>query len=77
MSHPKVRKATSSPRTAKPTNKFRTNMATLNAYRSTNALNQSLITTVKKLYETRDITNVKTAKGAMDLLKANEFNNFK
>ncbi len=51
-------------------------MATLNAYSSTNALNQTLMTTVKKFYEHRDITNVKTAKVAMDLLKANEFNKF-
>ena len=74
--NPKVRKSTSSPGPAKPTKKFKANMTTLDTYSSTRALNQTLMSTVKKLYETRDITNVKTAKAAMELLKANDIKTF-
>ncbi len=76
MSKPRVRKTPSSPQKAKPTKKLKANMAALAAYSSTSALNDTLMKTVKHQYENRDITNVKTAKAAMDLLKANEFNKF-
>ncbi len=70
--NPKVRKSTSSSETTKPTKKFKANMTTLDAYSSTIALNQTLMANVKKLYGSRDITNVKRAKAAMELLKAND-----
>mgnify|MGYP000332252344 FL=1 len=77
MSNPRVRKSPSSPQKAKPTKQFKANMAALDAYSSTIALNETLLSTVKELYKTRDITNIKTATRAMDLLKSNDLNKFK
>jgi hypothetical protein len=76
LKNPKVRKVNPDKPKA-PTKRFKANMATLEAYSSTSALNQSLMSTVKQFYENRDITNIKTAVVAMDLLKANDFNKFK
>ena len=77
MSNPRIRKSPSSPQKAKPTKQFKANMVALDAYSSTIALNETLMSTVKELYKTRDITNIKTATRAMDLLKSNELNKFK
>ena len=55
------------------------NIASLDAYSSSNALNNSLMNTVKKVYTSRDITNIKTATSALDLLNSNtktDFNKF-
>ena len=76
MSKPRVRKTPSSPQKAKPTKKFKANMATLDAYSSTSALNDTLMKTVKHQYENRDITNIKTAVAAMNLLENNEMKKF-
>ncbi len=43
MSKPRIRKSTSSPQTAKPTKKFKANIEALDAYSSTNALNETLM----------------------------------
>ena len=51
-------------------------MEALDAYSSTIALNETLMATVKGLYKTGDITNIRTATAAMDLLKDNEMKNF-
>ena len=51
-------------------------MARLDTYISTNVLVQTLMSTIKKQYETRDIRNISTAVSAMDSLKANGFNYF-
>ena len=72
MSNPRIRKSPSSPQKAKPTKQFKANMAALNAYSSTIALNETLMSTEQELYETRDITNIKTATRAMELLKCND-----
>ncbi len=52
-------------------------MVALNAYSSTIALNETLMSTVKELYKTRDITNIKTATRAMDLVNSNDLNKVK
>ena len=75
-SNPKIRKSPSSPQTAKPTKNIKTNMALLDAYSSTNALNDTLMKTFKGLYKNRDITNIRTATAAMELLKGNEMKKF-
>ncbi len=77
MSNPRIRKSPSSPQKAKPTKQFKANMVALDAYSSTIALNETLMSTVKELYKTRDITNIKTATRAMDLLVSNDLNKFK
>ncbi len=59
MSNPRIRKSPSSPQTAKPTKQFKANMAALDAYSSTRALNEALMNTVKGMYENRDIRNKK------------------
>ncbi len=69
MSKPKIRKSTSSPQNAKPTKKFKANMETLDAYTSTVALNDTLMKTVKGLYKTRDITNIRTATAAIRITR--------
>ena len=76
MSNPRVRKSPSSPQTAKPTKQFKANMAALDAYSSTNALNDALMSTVKEMYKTRDIRHIKTAMAAKTLLENNEMNKF-
>ena len=60
-SNPKVRKTTSNPRTDKPTKRFKANLAQLDTYSSTIALNQMLMTHAKEQYESRKTTHIKTA----------------
>ena len=67
INNAKIRKSTSSPGPAKPIKRFKANMTTLDAYSRTRALNQTHMTNVRKLYESRDIKNIKTAKAAMEL----------
>ena len=76
MSKPQKRKLPSSTRSAKPSKQFKANMTTLDAYSSTRALNDTLMKTVKHQYESRDITNIKTAKAAMELFQNNEMKQF-
>ena len=76
MSKPQKRKTPSSPQTAKPSKQFKANMVTLNAYSSTRALNDTLMKTVAHRYETRDITNKKTALTLMNFLENNEMEKF-
>ncbi len=74
--NPRVRKVSPKTETAKPTKKFKANMTTLDAYSSTIALNQTFMIHVEQMYKSRDITNVKTAIGGMELLKANKMKEF-
>ena len=60
----------------KPTAQFKRNVVSLDRYSSTNALNQTLMTLIKSQYENRDITNIKTAKSALDLLESNDLSKF-
>ena len=59
MSKPRIRKSPSSPQNAKPTKQFKANMAALDAYSSTIALNEALMKAIKLSHETRDIRNKK------------------
>ncbi len=74
--NPRVRTVSPKTETAKPTKKFKANMTTLDAYSSTIALNQTFMIHVKQLYETGDVTNIKTAIAGMELLKANKIKDF-
>ena len=79
MSELKLRKNKPKAIISKLSKKVRENIASLNVYSSSNALNNSLMDTIKGLYTTRDITNIKTAKSALDLLNSNvktDFNKF-
>ena len=58
--------------------KVLSNIESLSIYNSFNPLNQQMIKLVQNMYKSRDITNVKTAKLAIDSLTVNEdFNKFK
>ena len=54
--------------TSRVSKRVKQNIASLDAYSSSNALNNSLMNTIKTLYTSRDITNIKTAKSALALL---------
>ena len=71
MTELKLRKSKPRAKTNTPRKKVRQNIASLDAYSSTKALNSSLMNTVKTLYKSRDITNIRTAKSALDLLASN------
>ena len=81
LSNKKPRK----PRTPKLSNsgpklskKVLSNIESLSIYNSFNPLNQGLIIIIQDMYKSRDITNIKTAKIAIDALTVNEdFNKFK
>ena len=60
----------------KTTAQFKRNVASLDRYSSTKALNQTLMTLIKSQYENRDITSLQTAKAALDLLESNDLNKF-
>ncbi len=68
MSELKLRKFQPKTKTNTLSKKVKQNIASLDAYSSTKALNNSLMNTVKTLYKSRDITNIRTAKSALDLL---------
>ncbi len=51
-------------------------MVALDAYSSTNALNQTLMTTVKALFKNREITYIRTAESALDFVRSNDLNKF-
>jgi hypothetical protein len=55
---------------------FSKRIATLNAYSSSNSMTQTLMNTVKKQYEDRDITHFTVATSLMDSLNSNNFNEF-
>ena len=58
--------------------KVLSNIESLSIYNSFNPLNQQMIKIVQNMYKSRDITNVKTAKLAIDSLTMNDdFNKFK
>ena len=71
MAELKLRKSKPKAKTNELNKKVKQNIASLDEYSSTKALNSSLMNTVKTLYKTRDITNIRTAKSALDLLASN------
>ena len=71
MSELKLRKSKPKAKTNTLSKKVKQNIESLDAYNSTKALNNSLMNTVKTLYKSRDITNIRTAKSALDLLASN------
>ena len=80
MSNKTVRKSKPKTQNNTPSKKIKSNIESLEAYSSTNALNNTLMTTVKQLYKNRDSTNIRSARTALDLLKSNsksDFNKFK
>ncbi len=71
MTELKLRKSKPKVKSNALSKKVKQNIASLDDYNSTKALNSSLMNTVKTLYKTRDITNMRTAKSALDLLDKN------
>ncbi len=71
MTELKLRKSKPRAKTNALSKKVKQNIASLDEYSSTNALRSSLMSTVKVLYKTRDITNIRTAKAALNLLDTN------
>ena len=71
MTELNLRKSKPRAKTNTLSKKVEQNIASLDEYSSTNALRSSLMSTVKVLYKTRDITNIRTAKTALDLLDTN------
>ncbi len=71
MTELKLRKSKPRAKTNALSKKVKQNIASLDEYSSTNALRSSLMSTVKVLYKTRDITNIRTAKAALNLLDSN------
>ena len=58
--------------------KVLSNIESLSIYNSFNPLNQQMIKIVQNMYKSRDITNIKTAKLAIESLTINEnFDKFK
>ncbi len=62
MTELKLRKNKPKAKKSKVSKKVRENIASLNDYSSSNALNNSLVYTVNTFYASRFITNIKTAK---------------
>ena len=71
MTEIKSRKSKPKAKTNTLSKKVKQNIESLNEYSSTNALKNSLMNTVKLLYKNRDITNIKTATSAINLLNTN------
>lgn len=66
-----MRNSRSRKKTITVSKQVKQHIASFNSYSSTDAVNTSLMNTVKTLYTSRDITNIKTAKSDLHLLNSN------
>ncbi len=65
MTELKLRKSKPKAKTNTLSKKVKQNIASLDEYSSTNAIRSSLMSAVRVIYKTRDITNIRTAKSAL------------